>query len=736
MVRGDGARLAALIVTTALATGCAESTTSVTTGPSPAKCDVSLTGTSNVESTGGAGSLTVTTPPECVWTATASTTWITGITPTTGQGSGRIDFRVAANPAPAARDGEIVVNDGRLRVTQQAAATACTYTVAPATQSVVTTGGTGSITVTTGSGCVWSATSSAAWLTLTPANGSGAGTVTFTAAANTGAERLATVTVAGQQATVRQSGAQGSTCAYEIEPAGQSFTAAGGSGSPVTVTTSAGCTWTARTTDAWITVTGGASGTGSGTVSYTVAANTGAARTGTLTIAGETFTVSQAAPVAATCSFSIAPTSQSIAAAGGAGTPVAVTTSNGCTWTAASNVNWITVTSPATGSGNGSVAFTVAQNTALTDRSGTLTIAGHTFTVNQAATPCTFTITPTAANHDYAALNNQAVTVTASLATCTWTATSNDAWLGIVSGVSGSGNGSVIYNVGHNTGGARTGTLTIAGHTYTVYQAAQPACTYSLSSASANQPAGATTGQTVAVTPNVSTCSWSATSNASWLTITGGSSATGPGTVTYNVAANTETAARSGTLTIGGQTFTVNQAAAACTISINPTSGSLPAGATTNLTVAVTTNLPTCAWAATSNATAWLTIAAGASGTGSGTVTYNVAANAGPAVRIGALTIGGQVFTVTQATCSFTIAPTSANVPGAGGTGTVTVTANGSHCTRTALTNNAPWLTITSGASGTGSGTVNYTVASNGPQPRVGTLTVAGLTFTVNQTGN
>jgi hypothetical protein len=44
----------------------------------------------------------------------------------------------------------------------------------------------------------------------------------------------------------------------------------------------------------WITITSGASRTGTGTVTFTVAANTGGARTGTLTIAGSTFTVTQA----------------------------------------------------------------------------------------------------------------------------------------------------------------------------------------------------------------------------------------------------------------------------------------------------------------------------------------------------------------------------------------------------------------------------------------------------------
>lgn len=61
------------------------------------------------------------------------------------------------------------------------------------------------------------------------------------------------------------------------------------------MTAGAGCAWTAASNASFITVTGGASGSGNGTVSYSVAANTGtASRNGTLTIAGQTFTVTQA----------------------------------------------------------------------------------------------------------------------------------------------------------------------------------------------------------------------------------------------------------------------------------------------------------------------------------------------------------------------------------------------------------------------------------------------------------
>ena len=52
----------------------------------------------------------------------------------------------------------------------------------------------------------------------------------------------------------------------------------------------------------------------------------------------------------------------------------------------------------ATGNGNGSVTYNVAANTATTPRTGTLTIAGNTFTVTQAGAPCAATISPVSVN--------------------------------------------------------------------------------------------------------------------------------------------------------------------------------------------------------------------------------------------------------------------------------------------------------------------------------------------------
>lgn len=84
--------------------------------------------------------------------------------------------------------------------------------------------------------------------------------------------------------------------------------------------------------------------------------------------------------------------------------------------------------------------------------------------------------------------------------------------------------------------------------------------------------------------------------------------------------------------------------------------------------------------------------------------------------------------------CSYSISPTSASAAAAGGTGSVNVSA-GATCNWTAASNSA-FITITSGANGTGNGTVNYSVAANlGTASRTGTLTIAGQTFTVNQAG-
>jgi M6 family metalloprotease-like protein len=82
------------------------------------------------------------------------------------------------------------------------------------------------------------------------------------------------------------------------------------------------------------------------------------------------------------CTYSISPTSQSFSASGGTGS-VSLTTQSGCNWTAVSNASWIMITSNSSGAGSGTVNYSAGANTSASLRSGTMTIAGKTFTVSQ-----------------------------------------------------------------------------------------------------------------------------------------------------------------------------------------------------------------------------------------------------------------------------------------------------------------------------------------------------------------
>ena len=109
--------------------------------------------------------------------------------------------------------------------------------------------------------------------------------------------------------------------------------------------------------------------------------NLGGSRSGTATVAGQTVTINQAATL---CLWSVSPLSRNAKANGEEGERVTVTAGAGCPWTATSNVSWITVTSRSLGERQRDRRYGVARNNTNAVRSGTITIAGETFTVSQA----------------------------------------------------------------------------------------------------------------------------------------------------------------------------------------------------------------------------------------------------------------------------------------------------------------------------------------------------------------
>jgi hypothetical protein len=660
----------------------------------------------SVPASGGSVPVTVTAGPGCGWTAASNDPWITIASTTAASGNGTVQLNVAATTGPN-RSGTATIAGRTFTLNQ---GQGCTFTVNPASTSIDAGGGQGSFDVQADGGCAWSANKDADWITISAgATGSGNGTVRFTAAANSGPARSATITAGGKTFAVNQAAG----CSYSLSASSASVPGEGGTGS-VGVTAGSACAWTAASNADWVTVTGGSRGTGNGTASFTAAANTGAARSGTLTVAGQAFTINQAE----SCTYSASPTQQTVASGGGT-VNVTVNTSGSCRWTATSNVAWITV-SASSGSGDGSVQLTVAANTGGA-RSGTVTVAGRTVTINQGS-GCSYSLAPGSQTVS-AGAGTGTVAVTAP-AGCSWTAApANTPWVTVTNGASGNGNGTVQYAFEANTGAPRTGTLTIAGHSFTLTQSS--GCSFAINPGQQTVPAAGGPG-----TVNVTTaagCAWTVDNTPAWAHVTSGASGNGPGAVQFAVDPNTGSG-RSATILIATQPFVLTQDGA-CTFVVSPdTLARGNVGSSERLDVTAPAG---CAWTAASNVP-WVTITIGATGSGSGQVEAALAANTGPA-RTGTLTIATHTVNVSQDSgCTYTLSAPGFNAPATGATGSVNVTA-GAGCPW-AATSQAPWILVAPGTAGAGDGIVPFAVDINATgAPRVGTITIGGQVFTVSQ---
>jgi hypothetical protein len=243
--------------------------------------------------------------------------------------------------------------------------------------------------------------------------------------------------------------------------------------------------------------------------------------------------------------------SQTIAASGGIGTYTYATTSG--TLPAG-----LSLSSAGVLSGTPTVAAAYTFTVTATDTAGCTGSQSYTLT-----TACpTLTLSATSVTLP-AKGGSEHVRVKGNGTDCAWAAMSNDPFITITSGSSGTGDGKVDYTVLGNTNAtAVTGTMTIAGQIFTVSQDAG-GCTFSLSPKEGKFKAAGGSG-TVKVKPNFSDCAWTVVKNGafSFITITDGASGVGEGTVRYTVAPNSETTAQIGSIAIGGRLFIITQESA------------------------------------------------------------------------------------------------------------------------------------------------------------------------------
>jgi sugar lactone lactonase YvrE len=193
-----------------------------------------------------------------------------------------------------------VIDSGNNRIRElipsSASTAGCAYSLDQSIQSFQAAGGTNTVGVLASeTSCPWLALSYANWITVSPiAIASGTELVIDTVSPNAySASRTATLWIAGQGLTVNQYGV---VCSLGVSPWSVSTAASGLTGASLTVTSNApDCQWTAGASVQWIFVSGGSTGTGSGTVTFTVGVNTGGRRTATMTVAGQTINVAQGA---------------------------------------------------------------------------------------------------------------------------------------------------------------------------------------------------------------------------------------------------------------------------------------------------------------------------------------------------------------------------------------------------------------------------------------------------------
>ncbi len=600
--------------------------------------------------------------------------------------------------------------------------------ITPVNRSMEQTGGTAAIN-TSGSG-TWRASVSDNWILLTSSSGTAGYPVGYTVSANNGVEtRIGYVYVSGYAHTITQTGLGATLGSYSAE-----FERTGGNGS-VQVNAPAGKTWHAKSNADWIAVSV-SSGTGPRSLNFTVAQyNEVSTRSGTLTIADNTFTVYQTGRRMQLSSYSA--TSDYFAET----IKIRVNALASTIWAVSVNADWMTITDPGNGRGGDVVQVTLAENPSYNERNGVVTIGTEQFSVRQLGrTALVFKINPTEVSEfgvDGASGERIAVAATPDLG---WTASSSSDWIELYSGyASGSGNGNVVYKIKPNpTLYPRSGTITVMAADSAVavkrLEIGQEAAEASLTVGEYEFEAG---GESLTVGVNTGNIvGWNVINSLEWLSVSG-LSMVGPANITLMVAANTSVQPRNGTIRIADHDFHVSQKGRGVSVSYDESRVFGTDGKTTGenvdnvITVTADADVE---WTAVASDPTWIVVYEGMSGKGNGTVKYIVAPYVGSGeIRTGMITIGSEIVYVTQRPYELSIEPNGQWVDGNSGAGEIQVALDIDGVWNAIATE--PWIILDKKYNaGTGSGKVLFAYADNNTgKERTGKIVIAGEMYTLTQ---
>jgi hypothetical protein len=374
-------------------------------------------------------------------------------------------------------------------------------------------------------------------------------------------------------------------------------------------------------------------------------------------LASGVLSCSKDTPPQPSCTYSVASPTVTFTSAGGQGSAT-VGTGASCSWTAATDSPWVTFPGGASGSGQASVAFTVASNSATDLRKATLTIAGLPIAISQEGrAPCDYAVSPSSL--DVAAAGGAASVTIATAAGCEWTASSSAPWVTLTSAASGTGSGTVGLMVSTNAAtDSRQANLSVAGRPVTLRQDGTTpsppkptSCDYSVS------PIDTTvhwhvTGFSVSIS-TAPGCTWTVASPDGWLAVDR-ASGSGPASIAVSFSQFTEDATRRAAVQIRWPTPTAGQNAwvtqEGCRYGFE-SAASFPAAGGTRTVMVVTQPVSSscaigCPWTATSNAS-WIRVTSSMPRAGDDVFAYQVDANTGTP-RVGTITVAGRTHTVSQ----------------------------------------------------------------------------------------
>jgi len=212
-------------------------------------------------------------------------------------GDSGVTFTADANPGAVARAGSMVIATQVVTVTQDGLAN-CTFGITPTSQKFAVGGGDGTFTVQ--SNCPWKSTTNVDWIALGTGGTSGT-PINYKVAANTCVgSRVGTISLDTKlpnppTLAVTQDGSPNN---MSLAPSSATADATANN-YRIAVTTGDVCNWSAVPDVNWIQITVGATGTGSGGISYHLLENTTAQRTGSIHVGAVTYTITQQAPAQA-----------------------------------------------------------------------------------------------------------------------------------------------------------------------------------------------------------------------------------------------------------------------------------------------------------------------------------------------------------------------------------------------------------------------------------------------------